>query len=145
MRNKIILILQIYILAGCSVAPEKIKLGVDHCNFCKMTISDSKYATEALTKKGKVFKYDDLHCLISDLYKNGDNNSEIKGIYVSDFCGKNELILKDKSYFLIGDEFHSPMGGNVACFSEIDSMKNYVKRMHGKELKWGALIKELNY
>ena len=31
---------------------------------CKMTLVDKKFGAEVVTKKGKVYKFDDLNCMI---------------------------------------------------------------------------------
>ena len=50
-------------LSSCSTEPEPIRIGKDNCQFCKMTISDKRFGAEIVTKKSKIFKFDDQHCL----------------------------------------------------------------------------------
>ena len=62
------------ILSSCSVEPQAIAIGKDLCDECHMTIMDPKFGGEVVTKKGKVFKFDDVHCLIR-FSKSGKINS----------------------------------------------------------------------
>ena len=55
------------LLSSCSAGPVPLKPGTDNCEFCKMTISDIRYGAEIITKKGKIFKFDDPQCAISFL------------------------------------------------------------------------------
>ena len=48
-------------LSSCSTAPQPIRIGQDNCDFCKMTISDNRFGAEIITKKGKVYIFDDEH------------------------------------------------------------------------------------
>ncbi len=53
-----------------------------------MSIMNKKFACEWVTIKGKVFRYDDLHCLMA-----GRKNDKVEGkAYVNDFNGKSELV-----------------------------------------------------
>ncbi len=43
---------------------EPIKLNTDGCEFCKMKIADGKFGAEIITAKGRIYKFDDMHCII---------------------------------------------------------------------------------
>lgn len=58
-------------LSSCSTKPEPFNYGKDNCYFCKMGIVDPKYGGEVITKKGKVFKFDDLICMARFLKAEG--------------------------------------------------------------------------
>jgi copper chaperone NosL len=62
-------------------------------------------------------------------------------VYLSDFCGKNELINQKSSLLLRSDEFKSPMNGNVAAFSQQDSMNQYKNKLNAEEVTWSNLTK----
>ncbi|MFL5807903.1 MAG: hypothetical protein ACJ749_00200, partial [Flavisolibacter sp.] len=51
-------------LNSCSTKPQPFAYGKDVCDDCSMTIMDPKFGGEIITKKGKVFKFDDAHCLV---------------------------------------------------------------------------------
>jgi len=92
------MILLVISLSSCSRSAQPIKVGVDDCSSCKMTISDEKYGAEIMTKKGKAFKFDDTHCLLSYLHKE-IAEKDIADIYFTDFAGKHFLIPAKNSFF----------------------------------------------
>ncbi len=128
-------------ISSCSTASEPIKLGTDNCSFCQMTISNSRFGAEIVTKKGKAFKYDDLICLSSDIKKRNLTPEIIKDIYSTDFCGTHQLTNIQKSFFMQNNDLRSPMGGNVASFANLDSLNFYVSQMNGKVVSWEMLSK----
>ncbi len=44
--------------------PAKLHWDRDMCERCKMAISERKFAVEAVDEKGKVYKFDDIGCLV---------------------------------------------------------------------------------
>lgn len=130
-------------ISGCSVEPEAIKVGKDNCHYCKMTISDNRYGAEVLTKKGKVFKYDDSHCLISEISEGGIDKSIIKDFYFTDFCNGHGLIKSQNCFYLKSESLKSPMNGNIAAFLSHDSLKVYNKQFGGEEVSWNQLISSI--
>ncbi len=130
--------LMMFSLASCNTEPTPLKIGVDHCDFCKMTISDNKFGAELITKKGKVFKFDDSHCVVSylSLLEKSSSSDNIGAIYFTNYSGDHELINIDKAVFLQSEALKSPMGGNIVAFaskSELDAVKN---RIGGTMLNW---------
>jgi len=102
-------------LMSCqSEGPKEIRLNKDNCHLCKMTITDAHFGTEIITKKGKVFKFDDISCMKK--FKEDNPLTEIKAHYVHNFLSNNELIPAENAFYLEGGSLHSPMGGNIAAF-----------------------------
>lgn len=127
-------------ISSCTMHPEPIKVGSDGCHYCKMTISDNRYGAEVITKKGKVFKYDELHCLFSEIAEGGIEKHTIKDIYVTDFCEGHGLIKELNGFYLRSNELKSPMGGNLVAFSSADSLNAYIKKLNGESVSWGQII-----
>jgi len=127
-------------IPGCAVEPEPIKIGSDNCHYCKMIISDNKFGAEVVTLKGKVFKYDESHCLFAEITEGGIDRSIIKDIYFTDFCKGHGLIKGPNGFYLKSDELKGPMGGNIAAFSSNDSLNSYLKQLNGEQVNWNQLI-----
>jgi len=128
-------------MTSCSVSPQPLKLGVDNCTFCQMTVSNVRFGAEILTKKGKALKYDDISCMVSDMKQKNIPESEINTIYSVDFCGDHQLIDVKTSYFFMSENLKSPMGGNVASFSNKDSMNYYLGTFAGEVVAWNDIVK----
>lgn len=135
MKN-ILLVVFVFIATSCNQDPEAIKYGSDNCSFCKMTIMDEKFSAECLSKKGKIFKFDDIHCLKLFLKNGGVWSNEIAKIYISDFNSKGQWIEAEKAFLLHSEELRSPMGGNYAAFSSEEQRETANKQYNGKKVTW---------
>lgn len=125
------LLITLLSLNSCTPQPEAIKLGADNCYFCKMTISDPRYGAEIVTSTGKIYKFDDIHCMESFIATPEAGRLKTS-LYYANFSGKHELIDAAKSYILRSDELKCPMNGHLAAFDNMDSL-NKAKGMYGGE------------
>ncbi|MDE3237195.1 MAG: nitrous oxide reductase accessory protein NosL [Bacteroidota bacterium] len=128
-------------LQSCTLKPEAIKVGSDNCSFCKMTISDNRFGAEILTKKGKLFKFDDMHCILSFLHSNTIEQKDIQDIYVTNFSGNHSLVKAPTAFFAKSDDFKSPMNGNIAAFENEDSLKKILIQYKGNSVSWNDIAK----
>jgi copper chaperone NosL len=135
------LVLLPFLFNSCTAGPEAIVAGTDNCYFCKMTITDAKYGAEIVTKKGRVYKFDDLHCLLAFTKAKMMDQTLVKDIYLVDFAGDHVLVKSNESFLLQGDAIHGPMNGNVIAFKDKDSLKKMATRFNAAEIKWDELIK----
>lgn len=134
--KKSILPIFIVLLFGtlsCNTGPQPIKIGADACDFCKMTIADINFGAEIITDKGKVYKFDDTHCLAAFRKENIDSNI-IKQVYFVNFSDPHNLIDADHVILLKSSELHSPMGGNTAAFDSKESLKITKQMVGGNEI-----------
>ncbi len=104
-----------------------------------MTISDQKFGAEIITKKGRVYKFDEPLCLINYLKSKDLTESEIKNIYSTDFSKINKLVNINASFFLESEIVKGPMGGTIAIFGSRDSLNVYLKKMNGIETNWNKI------
>ncbi|MEI8280193.1 MAG: hypothetical protein WCG87_10545 [Bacteroidota bacterium] len=136
----VLLLLPILSLTSCKVAPEKINVGADNCAFCKMTISDPRFGAEILTKTGKTFKFDDIHCMNEFLRSMQYDWKNSSSFFLADFCNEHQLIEVSKSYVLKSPELKCPMDGHLAAFSSKDSLNNVMKVFHGEVTIWSEAL-----
>jgi len=123
-------------LGGCSTQPQPLRIGKDNCDFCKMTISDNRFGAEIVTRKSKIFKFDDEHCIVAFLNSKKVAQQDIAGIYFTDFNTPNQLINVEKAFFLQSPVLKSPMNGNVAAFSNEDSLQKIFQQLNGNKISW---------
>lgn len=128
-------------LSSCTTGPQPIQVGKDNCNFCKMTISDVRFGAELVTKKGKIYKFDDVYCLLAYLQTKELETGMIKDFYLTDYAANHQLINVNTALLFKADELKSPMGGNIAAFDNSDSLKKIEKRFAGNTVNWNDLIK----
>ena len=115
-----------------------IKLNVDTCDFCKMTIADGKYAAEVISEKGRVFKFDDIMCMIH--YGKENANTKMAAHYVNDYTQDNVLIPAKTAFFLSEGTIQSPMRGGIIAFSSENEAKEFGIKLKAKPVTWGAVI-----
>ncbi len=135
----IVPVLFTFFFLSCNSGSEPIKLNSDPCEFCKMTISNGKFGTEFITDKGKVHKFDDIHCMIK--YVKENSSIKIQSFYVSDYTKNNNLILAETAFYIKGGEVKSPMMGNCAAFSSENEAKEYAGKLQAEKTTWQDLLK----
>jgi copper chaperone NosL len=126
---------------ACTVAPKAIVAGRNNCDYCKMTVTDLRFACEILTQKGKTYIFDDMHCMISYVKENPAEQGKVKDYYLSDYAGDHALVKAQECTLFASAELHSPMGGNIAAFSKKDSMAASMQRLNGKQVVLDNLLK----
>lgn len=144
-QNKVGAIATLFVLfsmMSCSTGPQPIKVGVDACSFCKMSIADSRYGGEIVTKKGKVFKFDDMHCLLEFHKSNTIDKKDIKDIYLVAFNKPHDFIEAPKAFLYKSDELRSPMGGNTASFTNEGELEDAAQKFKGEKVSWMALLND---
>ncbi|HEX4849824.1 MAG TPA: nitrous oxide reductase accessory protein NosL, partial [Puia sp.] len=109
--------------------------------YCKMMITDLRFCSEILTKKGRVLKFDDSHCLRSFIKSNEIVEPEIQEIYLTDFTGNHSFIKASEAFLLQSDSLNTPMNGNIAAFSSQQSLEEIMQKYPGKILKWNEIQK----
>ena len=138
----VILVFIILLLNACSPRPKAIAYGTDGCHYCRMTIVDKVHGAELVTKKGKVFKFDAVECMVN--YRKEIDTLEV-ALYLSNhYTIPGELINATTATFLISKNIPSPMGAFITTFeNRSDALK--VKSEKGGELySWGELLEKLN-
>lgn len=135
----IVWILPLITFMSCSPdGPEPITLHKDTCAFCKMSIAEDHFAAELITKKGRVFKFDDIMCMIE--FKNENPDKEAKSHYVHNYAAKNVLIPAETAHFIKGGALRSPMAGNIAAFkTELEAIE-FQKQLQAEKIDWNSLI-----
>lgn len=139
--NLMVIMLSATLLSSCSTEPVPIRIGKDNCDFCKMTISDKRFGAEIVTKKSKIYKFDDQHCIMQYLKAGTVASEDIAGIYFVDFSSPDNLIDAKKAYFLQSPDFKSPMNGNIAAFSHEDSLAKALPKFYGNAITWEDMQK----
>lgn len=129
-------------LFGCSSGPQPIRFGRDGCESCKMTLTDHRFGAEIVTTKGKVFKFDDVNCLISFIEDRKIEEADIAGIYVVDFLNPENFIDVNTASFLHHEEIRSPMRSDVACFVNHEKRDSVHSLLSGGQVvSWEELKK----
>jgi copper chaperone NosL len=125
---------------SCTTEPEPLVYGNDVCHFCKMTLMDKKFGAELVTKKGKVYKFDDMNCFLNFYNSGYEATEDFQHKLVIDYANPGKLIDATNGYYLKSEAIHSPMNGQVAAFELKASMDIFKKQWKAIYLGWGEVI-----
>ena len=118
---------------------DPIKLNSDGCDFCKMKIADGKFGAELITTKGRIYKFDDMHCMIN--YHKENQGTKIQSFYIHDFNQNNVLISAETAFYVKGGEINSPMRGNIIAVKTEKEAKNIALKYNASLISWSEIIK----
>ncbi len=131
------LLIILLILCGCKVEPEPINYGSDACHYCSMTIVDKQHAAQYVTKKGKVFKFDSIECMMNDLKEVDD--TELAMYLVNGYDNPGNLIDATKATYLISENIPSPMGEFLSVFENKEAADMVQSEQTGELFTWQEL------
>lgn len=134
------LILIAILFFSCSNDPVPLQYGKDACHTCKMTLMDKKFGAEIVTKKGKVYKFDDLNCMVNFYNSGYEPEENIAHLLVVDFAQPEKLIDTKHTFFVKSDRLRTPMASQVAAFEREDDYKKFKKEWNGILLGWGEVV-----
>lgn len=114
-------------LAACAAAePRPIAFGRDECAYCRMVISDPRYAASLLTAKGRTVVFDSAECAASYSAQAREDGGRDAGrlVWVSDYDRPGTLIPARQARFVRAGGPGSPMGKGLAAFrSDADARR----------------------
>ena len=137
-------LLLMYLFAGCTPSPEPISYGQDQCSHCMMSIVEPKYASELLTRKGKVYKFDAIECLAA-FYEQADvvPKDQVYAVLVSDFYAPANFIDATQATYLHSDNIHSPMSMNLAAFATPEGARKAQETFTGEFMTWQDVLQRV--
>ena len=131
------------LITGCKPKPKPvpIEFGKDACYWCKMTITDQRFGAELVTKKGRVYKYDDIACLINHFWSDPNlTEKDVAFFLVVDYAHPGKLIDATKAIYVQSDKIHSPMASDVAAFESVEDAEAFMKENGGEVLNWPQVV-----
>jgi copper chaperone NosL len=127
-------------LLSCRVEPEPLQYGEDACHTCKMTLIDKKFGAELVSTKGKVYKFDDVNCMVT-FYNSGEiPTQDFAYRLVTDFSQPTKLIEATDAFYLKSPAIKTPMASQIAAFQQKQNMEDIKKEIKGIYLVWGELV-----
>jgi copper chaperone NosL len=129
----------VFVVASCDTGPQPLVYGKDACHTCKMTLVDNRFGAELITSKGKVFKFDDVNCLVR-FYKSGEVDAQ--SILITDYSKPGELIDATLATYVMSDDVRSPMASNAAVFANKEEAEKFNVTLKGKLMTWNDILTE---
>jgi copper chaperone NosL len=127
-----------YLLMACKVGPEPIQFGKDACHHCKMTIMDPKFGAELVTDKGKIYKFDDVNCMVYHMVQ--EEREQFAHVMIVDFAKTHELIDAREAWFLHSESIRSPMASYIAAFENETDLEKQGSNFQGTIMSWPEVI-----
>ncbi len=139
----VVTILLAVTFTSCKSGPEPFNYGKDGCHFCKMTIMSPQFGAEVITKKGKILKFDDMHCLISALKKGEMKQEDIAQNLVINYQKENDFLNAETATYVVSSQIHSPMNSNAAALSNAQAAAELHKTVNGQIMNWQTLYNQV--
>ncbi len=132
------------ILPGCDTPPQPIDYGKDECAECKMILVDKHYGTEFISGKGKVFKFDDVNCMVEYIRKEPAKSDAAAKLLIIDFDRSNQFLNVADAVFLKHKDLRTPMGSHIGAFASeaAATAANDVLGGNGVIMSWPDVLKE---
>lgn len=129
-----------FALFACQMnnGPKPIKYGKDQCAYCKMTISDQRFGTQLQTKKGRIYNFDDVQCMLAFVKAQTVKQEEVQEFFLPDYI-TNKLLPAKNLYYLKSEELKSPMRGDIAAFENKADLEKTKATTGGEILQWNDL------
>ena len=140
MKKFAILVLPL-LLFGCQPEPRPIDYGADVCDFCRMTIVDRQHAAEVVTKKGRVYKFDAIECMVSYVQREGED--QFAWLLVNDYLRPGDLTNAGTATYLISPAIPSPMGAFLSAFRDAAAAGEMQSEKGGNLFSWAELQRHL--
>ncbi len=135
------------VLQSALAAARPLRVGVDACPYCNMTILDARYAAQMISTTRKVYQYDDVGCLLDHILGYGGPQATPQELYVADFATsvrtEARFIPANQALFLFNERIRTPMGVGLLAFSSAQALEAYLRErpQHmGEKLRWNELL-----
>lgn len=127
--------LSLLLLIGCETSRvEPVPLAPeDMCDYCRMIISEKRYAAEFINSEGQAFKFDDIGCM-ANFIRSKRNTRKVVARFVMDFDSR-EWIKADDAYYVRSPELTTPMNGGIIAFVDQSKAQEAVGKYHGTQLR----------
>jgi copper chaperone NosL len=127
------------LLANCQEqALEPVALSPeDMCDYCKMAISEKRYAAELIDIEGQAFKFDDIGCMTNFVRR---SSPKAWAYFVMDF-DERQWIRAEDAYYIRSSEFTTPMNGSIVAFKNESRARQAAGEYHGKIVHFNEVLR----
>ncbi len=140
-KTTMLLLLILFSFSCNNNGPYPITLNKTKCDHCQMTIADGRFASQLVTKKGRVYNFDDVSCLIG--YESQNENIVIANRYICNYTSSNQLLPVENLFYVSSDLIKSPMRGNIAAFDKKENADEAAVKWNSSVIQWADVIKIL--
>ena len=116
------------LLAACSseaVKPVELEAS-DMCSFCRMAISERRFAAEIIDQDDNALKFDDIGCMLHYQQAAGDKLKPA-AVFVTDVDARQWLPAAD-AFFVRTASVKTPMGSGIVAYSDPEKAGSFAVR-----------------
>lgn len=117
--------------------PRAVELNEDQCAYCRMEVTDARFAAEAITRTGRINVFDSVECLAG--YARTAEPGAVRGFWVTDAEQPGTFVDAAAAGFLVGSSLRAPMGRTVA-FASPDAARAAQARYGGTVTTWNSVL-----
>lgn len=137
---KTMLIVGLLLLVACQSADLKpVNIATeDMCAFCKMAISEKRYAIEFIDQDGTPFKFDDIDCLRHYLERQ-QKKGTVAAYFVMNLDSR-DWVKAEQAHYVRSSAFKTPMSGGIVAFKDARKAKEAVAQYEGELLSFRDIV-----
>lgn len=102
---------------------------------------DPQHAAELVTRKGKIFTFDAIECMVNK--RTEFQEDEIAIELVCDYLNPGVWVEASKATFIIYPKIPSPMGANLSAFSDPGKLLELIAGDSVQTLNWQQVQQKL--
>lgn len=138
--KKLFLLLFVLVFTSCAQKPEPLVAGKDSCHHCKMPVADTRFGAELITNKGRIYKFDDVNCMIQ--WKALPENKEVQysHVLVVNYFDTTDLLEAANAVFLKSADIRTPMNSGFAAFSSEENARKLLNEYGGEICNWEKVL-----
>lgn len=128
-------------LVNCQSGVEPVAIEAnDMCGFCRMSISEKRYAAEFIDQDGDAHKFDDIGCMVNFI-KQKENDGSIRATFVMDF-EQREWLKAEDAFYARSPKFKTPMSGGIVAFRDEATAQAAAAKYQGAMLRFADVMKQ---
>ena len=105
------------------------------CSFCRMAVSQARYAAEIVDRDENVYKFDDIGCMLRFLKQHQPPGA---ATFVQDYTGAG-WIKAQEALYVRAESIPSPMGGHTIALKQRPGAEEQARKLQGVVLSWEKL------
>lgn len=125
--------------ASCGVStPREIVAGQDQCHYCRMEITEPRFATQVILTTGKIQVFDAVDCLAG--YVRGNPAERIQSVWVAE-AEQGKFVRAEDAGFLLESNLRGPMG-HIVAFASPAAASAAMQQYGGTLVSWTAILSD---
>ena len=145
LRRLLVLLAVVVLAEGCTKMGDSVPVEIyseeDICETCRMLITDQRFASECLMRKGRAKKFDDVICMVRYFDMAATlgiaKRDDVRAYFVKDYDSK-EWVEAFKAYFVKANVV-TVMGYGVVSFKSADRANQFAKEFSGRLMMFDEL------